>query len=227
METSNPYLDKLNHWSSHWQIATYLGELPDGARILDVGAASGTLARLCKNRAFELRGIEPVTEWLSDVRELYSAVQFSSLEQTPDTFLQGHTAVVCGDILEHLARPEVELKRLVNLQPEGCMFVISVPNVVNIWIRLHVLMGHFDYAERGILDRTHLRFFTRRTFLVMIQQAGLVLEELHATSIPLDLIHPFFGHNKMGIVLFGILARVTGWWPTLLGYQWIAKARKH
>ena len=54
---------------------------------------------------------------------------------------------------------------------------MSVPNVAHLWVRLSLLLGRFDYADRGILDRTHLRFFTRRTFLAMLTEAGLAVVE--------------------------------------------------
>ncbi len=68
-------------------------------------------------------------------------------------------------MLEHLSDP---LAALVVGQPAsrpGGVVIVSVPNVAHLWVRLSLLAGRFDYADRGILDRTHLRFFTRRTFL--------------------------------------------------------------
>lgn len=226
MHPSSPYQDKLSPWSSHRVIAALLADLPPGARVLDVGAASGTLARLCAGRGFVLRGIEPAAEWIEAARPLYTELFTGGLEAAPEAFLQGQAAVVCGDVLEHLPQPEQALRRLAALQGAGCRFIISVPNVANLWVRLHLLGGNFDYAERGILDRTHLRFYTRKTFLGLLEAAGLSVQTLRATPVPLDLIHPFFTQKTAGRALFGALARVTGWRPTLLGYQWVALAVK-
>ena len=164
MENLNPYIDKPNRWSSHSRIATMLEGLPKGARVLDVGAASGTLARLCAGRGYIIRGIEPNVNWLGDAVNNYEDMFEGTLEQTPSTYLAGYEAVVCGDILEHLVNPEEQLHRLVSAQQEDCLFIISVPNVANVWIRLKLLLGHFDYSDRGILDRTHLHFFTLKDF---------------------------------------------------------------
>ena len=158
MENINPYTDKPNCWSSHSRIATMLEGLPRGARVLDVGAGSGTLARLCTGRGYIIRGIEPNVNWLGDAVNLYEEVFEGTLEQTTDTYFAGHEAVVCGDVLEHLINPEEQLKRVVNAQREDCFFILSVPNVANIWIRLNLLFGHFDYSDREIFDRTHLHF---------------------------------------------------------------------
>jgi 2-polyprenyl-3-methyl-5-hydroxy-6-metoxy-1,4-benzoquinol methylase len=224
MENVNPYNYKPNPYSSHNQIAAMLEELPGGARVLDVGAASGTLARLCSHRGYVMRGIEPNTNWLSDARNLYTEMYEGPLEEAPDDYLKGHAAVICGDILEHLVQPEQQLHRLMQAQLSGCIFIISVPNVANIWIRLKLLFGHFDYEDKGILDRTHLHFYNRNLFLTLLREAGLEVQELHVTPIPLDLVSPFFEHNQLGQGLFNLYAHLTMFLPTLLGYQWVAKS---
>ena len=93
-------------------------------------------------------------------------------------------------------------------------------------MRLHLLAGHFDYTERGILDRTHLRFFTRRTLIKMVNAAGLQVERIHPTSIPLELVHPFFIESAAGRASQRLLAWLTRLFPTLLGYQFVLKAIK-
>jgi 2-polyprenyl-3-methyl-5-hydroxy-6-metoxy-1,4-benzoquinol methylase len=224
MENANPYTDKLNSWSSHSRIAAMLVGLPRESRVLDVGAASGTLARVCAGRGYVMRGIEPNSLWLDKSRNLYSEMYEGSLEQAPDSYLAGHSAVVCGDVLEHLVQPEAQLKRLTKAQLDGCIFIISVPNVANLWVRLNLLFGHFDYADKGILDRSHLHFYTLRSFKALLRSTGLQLLEIQVTPIPLDLITPFFSTNQTGRGLFAIFSQLTQLWPTLFAYQWIAKA---
>src|SRR5207244_13603080 len=68
--------------------------------------------------------------------------------------------------------------------------VVSVPNVAHLWVRLQLLRGRWDYGDRGILDRTHLRFFTRRTFVGFLEDAGLTVTELASTPVPLPLLVP-------------------------------------
>jgi hypothetical protein len=224
-QSCNVYSDKLDPWSSHSQITSMLEGLPEGSRVLDIGTASGTLARMCSNRGYVMRGIEPVIDWVD--RDLYSEIFIGTLEQTPDTFLEGHSAVVCGDVLEHLVNPEEQLKRLVDIQPSGCIFIISVPNVANIWVRMNLLLGRFDYSDRGILDRTHLHFYTRKTFNGLLKSSGLTINELTFTPIPIDLAFPHLNQGPFVDSLFQILFFFTRLWPTLLAYQWIAKAVKN
>lgn len=226
MNNRNPYQYKFNQWSSHQRIAAMLSGLPREARVLDVGAASGILARSCSGRGLSIYGIEPIATRIIEARDLYTDIFLGSLEQAPHDFISGYEAVVCGDVLEHLVNPEEQLFRLVNAQPDVCIFVISVPNIANVWIRLNLLIGRFNYTEMGILDKTHLHFYTRKTFLSLLHLVGLELEALHTTPIPLELVSPYFIHNPLGRMLNNFLIFLTGIWPTLFGYQWIALARK-
>ena len=221
-----PYLDKADPWSSHSQIKRRLTRLGTGIKILDVGAATGTLGRLCSGAGFDLYGLEPNAEWATLAQPYYTALLSSSLEEAADSFLSDYDAVVCADVIEHMAQPQVALRRLLLLQPEGCIFIISVPNVANVWIRLNLLFGRFDYTDRGILDRTHLRFFTRRTFLALLVAAGLQVTDIDVTPIPLNLVHPWFHQTAAGRFVHMCLARFTELCPTLLGYQFIVQAMK-
>ena len=80
-----------------------------------------------------------------------------------------------GDVLEHLKNPERALVHLLTyLSPDG-IAVISIPNFVYFTVRLKVLLGLFRYADWGILDRTHLHFYTRRTAQEMVEKCGLTV----------------------------------------------------
>lgn len=226
MKHGCPYIDKGDPWSSHSRIKAWLAHLPAGTKILDVGAATGTLGRLCGGVRFVLHGLEPDTEWANLARPYYAALLCSTLDEAPDEFLRGYDVVVCADVLEHVAHPELALRRLLTLQPEGCIFIISVPNVANLWIRLNLLLGRFDYTDRGILDRGHLRFFTRRTLVGMLASVGLQITQFDVTPIPLGLVHPLFQQTAWGRFLHKSLALLTHAWPTLLGYQFVVQAVK-
>ena len=225
MQTS-PYQNKFNPGSSHSILASWLRECAPGTTILDIGTASGTLGWRCQGQGLVFTGVEPVEAWAELARPFYQEICVSALQQAPPEFLAGHQVVVCADVLEHLSDPETQLARLVSLQPAGAVFLISVPNIANLWVRLHLLTGHFDYAERGILDRTHLRFFTRQSLLKMVASAGLQVERLIPSAIPLELAHPFFAQSAPGRFIHRLLAVLTHGFPTLLGYQFILYAVK-
>jgi 2-polyprenyl-3-methyl-5-hydroxy-6-metoxy-1,4-benzoquinol methylase len=221
-----PYVDKLDPWSSHAEIRRLLADSSPGARILDVGAATGTLGRLCAGAGFVLDGLEVDRDSAAIARPFYDHFFCGTLAEAPDELLRGHDVIVLADLLEHLADPAAALRRLLGLQPAGCRVLVSLPNVANLWVRLQLLLGRFDYAERGILDRTHLRFFTRRTLLALLRGAGLEVRRLAVTPIPLDQVHRLFAATRAGRLAHGALAAATRAWPTLLGYQFVALAVK-
>jgi len=220
-----PYLDKPSLWSSHSLIAAGLKRLPPHSRVLDVGTASGTLARMCQDHSLQLFGVEPNPNWARIASPLYEKIFVGSVQDAEDEYLTGYDVIVLGDVLEHLSTPEVILQKLVDLQSSGSTFIISVPNIANLWIRLNLLMGNFDYADRGILDRTHLRFFTRKSLSAMLKNTGLEIISMHVTPIPLELVSRFF-LSVPGRWFHGIFARLTSLLPTLLGYQFVVHARK-
>jgi hypothetical protein len=91
---------------------------------------------------------------------------------------------------------------------------------------LSLLFGRFEYTERGILDRTHLRFFTYKTVTRMLVETGLHLNVIHATPIPLELISPFFEKSPVGRAVYGLLGLLTNLFPTLFGYQFVIESSK-
>jgi len=224
--SSLPYLDKEDPWSSHSIIVQWLKELPEKNTILDIGTASGTLGRLCAGSGLIRKGIEPNCTWATLAKPYYEELLNCTINDAEDEFLQGANAVVLADVLEHLADPENTLMRLIYLQQPDCQFMISVPNIANIWIRLNLLIGRFDYTERGILDKSHLRFFTRKSFDDLLKKCDLNIMEIKSTPIPLNLIHNFFSDNPIGRSIHYLLSITTRLLPSLLGYQFVVLTKK-
>ncbi len=225
MTANLPYHDKPSVWSSHSIIASHLNALPAQSKVLDVGAASGTLARMCQNKTLRLFGVEPNPIWAQMASPMYEEMWVCSISDLEEGALSGYDVVVFGDILEHLPTPEIVLQQLVEYQAPGARFIISVPNVANLWVRLNLLLGRFEYGDRGILDRTHLHFFTRKTLVDMVENAGLEILSIQATPIPLELVSNFF-LNPLGRWIHALLAKCTSLLPSLLGYQFVVDARK-
>lgn len=217
------YVEKSDRWSSHTLIRTWLSDIPAGKSVLDIGTAGGILGKQLVHSGLKLIGIEALPEYAEAARPYYSSLVCQNIENVPDDFIANQDIVVCADVLEHLVDPEVVLARLVRLQKPQTQFLISVPNVANLWIRLNLLFGKFDYRENGIMDRTHLHFYTRRTFKELLRQAGLTLLELKVTPLPLNRLSAFFLNNRLGRTIHWILAALTRLFPTLLGYQFVAR----
>src|SRR5262249_11276316 len=104
-------------------------------------------------------------------------------------------AIVYADVLEHLADPLRVLRELNASLAPGGQVVISIPNVAHLWVRLSLLAGRFEYRDRGILDRDHLRFFTQRSLQSLLTAAGLAIVRQTVTPVPIFEVVPRAVHG--------------------------------
>jgi 2-polyprenyl-3-methyl-5-hydroxy-6-metoxy-1,4-benzoquinol methylase len=211
--------------SSHDLLRRWIREGASGLRLLDLGAAGGHLGRAVRDRCAFLAGVEPDPGLPASAREGYDEWQTSDAASA-GPWKQPFDAVVCGDVLEHLARPEELLARIREwLRPGGTLWV-SVPNVANVTVRAALLTGRFPYAERGILDRTHLRFYTRRTARELVEGAGFRIRRRAATAMPLELAVPALGRPPLRGPVRAAASAAARVWPTLFGYQVVIEAER-
>lgn len=153
-----------------------IDRVPQGARVLDVGCASGYLAGpLRELRACQLvDGIELNPVDAETARGACREVVVGSAEEAATyARLRGpYDAILFGDVLEHLRAPEAALCAARPLLAPGGVVISSIPNVAHYSIRASLLEGNFNYADSGILDRTHLRFYTRDSMIALIESCG-------------------------------------------------------
>ena len=122
-------------------------------------------------------------------------------------------------MLEHLKDPERLLKQISPVLRRDGSIVVSVPNVANIFVRLSLLFGRFEYTERGILDKTHLRFFTRKSARALVRKLGFRILAERATVIPFELAIGKPATHPLMIGVNRLLKFLTGIMPGLFGYQ--------
>jgi 2-polyprenyl-3-methyl-5-hydroxy-6-metoxy-1,4-benzoquinol methylase len=172
-------------------------EVPDGARVLDVGCATGYLAAELARHGCTVDGIEYDPAAAEQARQHCRAVTVGDIEapatrQAVERMVAGNPdgppqAIVCGDILEHLRDPWDTLSWLRTLLAPGGIAVVSVPNIGHWTARREILRGRFDYTDFGLLDRTHLRFFTRATAAELARRAGFSVRAERQAGAPLPL----------------------------------------
>jgi SAM-dependent methyltransferase len=223
--SASSYQLKSDPHSSHAVILGRLGE-GRGRRALDVGAADGFLAELLTRQGWQVTALERDPAQAAKVRGRCHEVIVADLDSAAPTLEGVFDAIVYGDVLEHLSDPLPALVALNRSLSAGGRVIVSVPNVAHLWVRLSLLLGRWDYGDRGILDRTHLRFFTRRSFLRFLGDAGLDLEELVATPVPLPQIVPPRFHGGVLDAVHGFSARTARVWKGGLGYQLIGVCRR-
>ena len=185
--------------------------------VLDVGGSSGYLGRELARRGAEVVVIDNDPEAVAGASQAgMDAHVVDITRQDPPGRPGGYDVVLCGDVLEHLADPAAALRRLRPLvAPEGHL-VASVPNGANWALRLSLLAGRWNYTDRGLLDRTHLRNFTRRTFLATIRAGGFEVVETDVTC-PI----PVLRGGRLSAAAHAAARAL----PGLLAYQHLALAR--
>lgn len=151
------------------------------AHVLDVGCSAGNTGALLKERGLceRVTGVEPFAATAALARDKLDHViekpVETALDDLPDLSVD---CILCLDVLEHLVDPWATVERLSTKLRPGGAFITSVPNVRHVEVLFNlVVRGRFHYTDSGILDRTHLRFFTRESALGLMQTPRLTLEQ--------------------------------------------------
>lgn len=216
-----PYRLKDDPYSSHSLILSRLGA-GRGRRALDVGAADGFLAAELTARAWKVTALERDPAQAARAAARCEQAVAVDLERETPALAGFYDAAIYGDIIEHLSDPLRVMRELGRHLAPGAVVIVSVPNVAHLAVRLSLLSGRFEYGDRGILDRTHLRFFTRRTFREFLGRAGLAIHELLVTPAPLPLVVPERFHGLWLDALHRFSAGTARVWPGGLAYQFVA-----
>jgi O-antigen biosynthesis protein len=172
-----------NRNNSHTLMVELVGR---GKRVLDVGCAAGDLAEVLAGRGCTVTGIEidPEAAWQAEKYcERVIVGDVEDLDLSGNLGDEPFDVILFGDVLEHLKDPLRTLNRLKpSLRPEGYM-VASIPNVAHGSVRLALMQGKFQYSPLGLLDATHLRFFTRESVEQLFEDAGFLITELERTLL--------------------------------------------
>jgi 2-polyprenyl-3-methyl-5-hydroxy-6-metoxy-1,4-benzoquinol methylase len=211
--------------SSHDRLRRRVRALPPGLRLLDLGSAGGHLGRAVRDRCAFLAGVEPDPSLAPEAREGYDDWRRAGALEAGD-WGAPFDVVVCADVLEHLPRPEELLARIRDWLRPGGTLLVSLPNVANVTVRASLLAGRFPYAERGILDRTHLRFYTRRSARALVEDAGFRIRDIEATAMPYELAVEALGRPPWRGLVRAFASGSARVWPTLFGYQFVLEAER-
>ncbi|HEX2181591.1 MAG TPA: methyltransferase domain-containing protein [Rubrobacteraceae bacterium] len=174
-------VDLENPHSSHALIVELVGH---DKRVLDVGCASGYLAAALAERGCDVVGIEVDPEAARRAEEHCERVlvgDVESMDLDGPLEQEAFDVIVFGDVLEHLKEPLRTLERLKPFLRDDGFVVASIPNVAHGSVRLALFQGRFQYQRLGLMDDTHLRFFTRESVERLFDDAGLPIIALRRT----------------------------------------------
>ncbi|CAM2803592.1 class I SAM-dependent methyltransferase [Skermania piniformis] len=155
-------------------------------RVLELGAASGHVTRVLAARGCDVTAVEHDPSAAADLDGHAAAVVVGDLNDPSllDQLDDSYDVILAGDVLEHLVDPQSVLDRMVRrLAPNG-RIIVSLPNVAHADIRMALAQGRFDYNDWGLLDSTHIRFFTMKTIEQMVRRSGLLITELKRVRMP-------------------------------------------
>ena len=219
------YPIKQSKYSSHYFLRRLVGK---GHEVLDIGCGEGFFASTIADNnyivgidylehpsnlgAFKKYFQADLENGLSDLQKGLDGVKFDR--------------VLLPDVLEHLRFPERLLKDCYQTLRTNGLIIVSVPNVANITVRLALLLGRWNYTERGILDKTHYRFYTHFTMQKLLEENGYEIVKQLTTVMPIELVIGLPPSNPFMGFLTQILAFFTALMPGLLGYQCMFVARK-
>lgn len=175
--------DLSNPNSPATKIAALVGH---GRVVLDVGCAHGYIAEVLAGQGCRVFGIELDAEDAARARAHCEQVVVADVEEpgwVDELREREFDAVVLADVLEHLREPAAALRRIRGLlRAESGFVVASVPNVAHVSVRLELLLGSFRYEDLGILDHTHLHFYTHDGLEELLASCGFTVESLDCTT---------------------------------------------
>lgn len=158
-----------------------LSMVPDGsATVLDLGCGSGNFGRklIEVGKAKELYGVEIFDQAAEQAKKHYKIVHVGDIEEMQLPYERSFDLIVCGDVLEHLKNPQCVLKDAKRWLKDDGRIVCCLPNIRHWRIAWKLIFGgDWRYEQHGIMDQTHLRFFTVRSFSRLLEESGYKIEK--------------------------------------------------
>jgi glycosyltransferase involved in cell wall biosynthesis len=175
------YREKLDSLSPHSAVCSAESFVPNGSTVLDVGSASGYVAEeLTRRKSCRVTGVDllPASQVSSRIFR-YEQIDLETEGERLSALIEEEDfdVILMLDLIEHVAAPERFLLHLSSLPYRRApKFIFSTGNVGFVVIRLMLLLGHFNYGRKGILDVTHKRLFSVHTFKNLLEQTGFVTQ---------------------------------------------------
>lgn len=193
--------------------------------IADIGCGPGFIAQGCRKLGAEVVGIDANTPMHLSAMKQFFACDLDRDALPIDIF--NFDTILMLDVIEHLSNPESFLLSLRNnskkqdRSTQAPLVIVTTPNIAFFGIRLNLLLGRFNYAERGILDITHKRLFTIASLRRTLEDCGFDVMGWKWIGPPFELVIP----GKIGTALSWLSDKLAKLWPSLFAFQMLAICR--
>lgn len=161
-------------------------------RVLEFGPATGYVSKILKERGCYITAIERNPTFAEQAKQIVDKIIVGDAETLNLDEVLGnerYDVILMGDFLEHLVEPLNLLKKIRKFLSTNGYIVCSIPNIAHITVRLQLLNGEFKYESTGLIDETHLHFFTLDTILSMLDESGHSINQLHRVKQDFYLLH--------------------------------------
>lgn len=213
------YTLKESPYSSHSIIVRLVKE---NSVTLDVGCGPGLLASLLKKKNNRVTGLDVSDSTTPDTMEEYYRVDLEKDEVW--NVRRAYDFVLLADVLEHIRNPEQVLRNSTKVLASHGRLIASTGNIAIWFYRLSLLMGRFNYGERGVLDRGHVHLYTIANFEKLLLKNGFRIIKKHYTNIPFEFLFESTGRSAIIKFIDWTYSRFVLLMPTLFAYQIIIEA---
>ena len=206
--------------STHARVVQLVGT---DRRVLELGPATGHMTRVLRDRGCTVVGIEVDPEMANQAAEFAERVIVGNLDELDldeELGSDRFDVIVAADVLEHLTDPLSALRRLRRFLAADGSFVISLPNIAHGSVRIALLQGHFNYRNVGLMDVTHLRFFTRESIDELLDEADLAVAQVFHQQLDINASEVPFDRERVPADVLEQLAED----PDARTYQFVLKA---
>lgn len=215
-------------FSSHDQIANYIIS-HNLNKVLDIGCNKGFIGQALREKGWRgyVVGIDKNRSYKRIIlQKKYNKFLAIDIERIPINLKEKFEAIVLADVLEHLTNPLQALIAVKNKIGRNGIFIISVPNIANFFIRFHLLLGNFNYLDYGILDKDHRYFYTYKTAKKLVRQAGLKLVLESSTPIPTPFLSNHLLLKKLLYLIYKLAKGLLVIRKEFFAYQFIFICKK-
>ena len=198
----------------------------ENKRVVDFGCYTGGVAAVLAERGCTVTGIEIDAEAAEEARKVCDKVIVADLDTLDLAAALGdekYDVGLFGDVIEHLKDPRSALVGMRQALAPGGYVVLSVPNVAHASVRLALLRGQFDYEDTGILDATHLRFYTRESIADLLESCGYLVDVMDWVDMKVSEEQLHEALDPLGLSNMAEVAKAFSEWEAV-AFQYIVKA---